>query len=178
MRKFLLFIFLICMMGTMCSCSKYESNLEYYTVSFTELNQEAARIQEVALDAFKNEDITKLENEFSEFAKENANLNDEIKNAFEFIEGNITTVKSSYVGEGPSSTDEQGYVRADYAVNLYNVRTDKYKTYEIRIAGNFFYRNNEHKQGIYRIHIRDKGIEYDAATENGTCVIGIAESRL
>ena len=178
MRRILLFVFLICMMGTMCSCSKTDSNLEYYKVYPTELNQEAARIQEVALDAFKNKDATKLENEFSEFAKENANLNDEIEKAFEFIEGNITTVEDSYVGYGCGSKDEKGYVRADYKVSLYNVRTDKYKTYEIRIAGNFFYRNNEHKQGIYRIHIRDKGIEYDAATENGTCVIGIAESRL
>ena len=174
MRKFLLFIFSICMMGTMCSCSKYESNLEYYTVSSTELNQEAARIQEVALDAFKNEDVTKLENEFSEFAKENANLNDEIKNAFEFIEGNITTVKSSYVGEGPSSTDEEGYVRADYRVNLYNVRTDKYRNYEIRIYGSFFYRNNEHKQGINRITIFDNAID----TENGTFRVGVDKSKL
>ena len=178
MRRILLFVFLICMMGTMCSCSKNDGNEEYYTVSSTELNQEAARIQEVALDAFKNKDATKLENEFSEFAKENANLNDEIENAFEFIEGNIITVESSSVGYGGGSKDEKGDVRADYAVRLYSVRTDKYKNYEIRIFGNFFYRNNEHKQGIYRIHVRDKGIEYDAATENGTCVIGIAESRL
>ena len=93
MRRIFFFVFLICMMGTMCSCSKTDSNEEYYTVSSAELNQEAARIQEVALDAFKNEDITKLENEFSEYATENANLNDEIENAFEFIEGNITTVR-------------------------------------------------------------------------------------
>ena len=178
MKKFLLFIFLICMMETMCSCSKYESNLEYYSVSSTELNQEAARIQEVALDAFKNEDVTKLENEFSEFAKENANLNDEIEKAFEFIEGNITTVESSYVGYGGGSKDEQGYERADYDVSLYNVRTDKYRNYEIRIYGIFFYRNNEHKQGINRISILDNDIEYDPATENGKCVVGVDESKL
>ncbi len=178
MRRILLFIFLICMMGTMCSCSKYESNLEYYTVSSTELNQEAARIQEVALDAFKNEDVAKLENEFSEFAKENANLNDEIEKAFEFIEGNITTVESSYVGYGGGSKDEQGYVRADYDVSLYNVRTDKYRNYEIRIYGIFFYRNNEHKQGINRISILDNNIEYNPATEKGKCVVGVDESKL
>ena len=162
-------------MGTMCSCSKADSNEEYYKVYLAELNQEAARIQEVALDAFKNEDITKLENEFSEFAKENANLNDEIEKAFEFIEGNITTIKSSYVGEGASSTDEQGYVRADYNVSLYNVKTDKNRNYEIRIYGIYFYRNNEHKQGIDYIFICDNDIEIDEATvtrRNGECWIG------
>lgn len=158
MRRILLFMFLICVMGTMCSCSKYESNLEYYYVSMTEINQEAVRIREVALDAFKNEDITKLENEFSAFAKENTNLHDEIKNAFEFIEGNITTVEDSYVGYGGGSTDEQGDVRADYHVSLYNVRTDKYKKYEIRIYGVFFDRNNEQKQGIDHIVIYDEDI--------------------
>ena len=158
MRKFFLFIFLICMMGTMCSCSKTDSNEEYYTVSSAELNQEAARIQEVALDAFKNEDITKLENEFSEFAKENANLNDEIEEAFEFIEGNITTVESSSAGYGAWSTDEQGCVSQDYTVHLYKVRTDKYKTYDIYILGVFFDRKNEQKQGIDHIIIYDKDI--------------------
>ena len=178
MRRILLFVYLICMIGTMCSCSKNDSNEEYYKVYPTELNQEASRIYEVALDAFKNEDITKLENEFSEFAKENANLNDEIENAFEFIEGNITTVESSYVGYGGGSKDEQGYVRADYDVSLYNVRTDKYRNYEIRIYGIFFYRNNEHKQGINRISIFDNDIEYDAATENGKFVIGLAGTNI
>ncbi len=167
MRRILLFMFLICMIGTMCFCSKNESNLEYYKVYPNELNQEASRIYEVALDAFKNEDITKLENEFSEFAKENANLNDEIANAFEFIEGNITTVEDSYVGEGASSKDPQGYLNADYAVTLYNVRTDKYKTYEIRIYGVFFDRNNKQKQGIDHIVIFDENI-----INEGKCGIG------
>ncbi len=167
MRRILLFMFLICMIGIMYSCSKYESNLEYYTVSTTELNQEAARIQEVALDAFKNRDITKLENEFSEFAKENANLNDEIENAFEFIEGNIPTVEHSSAGYSGSSKDPQGYLSADYAVHLYNVRTDKYKTYEIRIYGVFFYRNDEQKQGIDHIVIDNTNI-----INEGECWIG------
>ena len=166
------------MIGTMCSCLKTDSNEEYYKVYPTELNQEASRIQEVALEAFKNQDITKLENEFSEFAKENANLNDEIENAFEFIEGNITTVEDSYVGYGGGSTDEKGYARADYKVTLFDVKTDKNRTYEIRIFGIFFYRNNEHKQGINRIYVRDKDIELDVTTDNGKCVVGVAESKL
>ncbi len=171
MRKFLLFIFLICMMGTMCSCLKTDSNEEYYKVYPTELNQEASRIQEVALEAFKNQDVTKLENEFSEYATENANLNDEIENAFEFIEGNIITVEDSYVGDGGGSKDEKGDARVDYKVNLFNVRTDKYKNYQIRIYGIFFYRNNEHKQGINRISVRDRDTERK-------CVVGVAESKL
>ncbi len=158
MRRILLFMFSICMIGTLCSCSKNESNLEYYKVYPAELNQEAARIQEVALDAFKNEDITKLENEFSEFAKENTNLTDEIETAFEFIEGNITTVEHSSAGESASSKDPQGYVSADYAVRLYSVRTDKYKKYTISIYGVFFDRDNEQKQGIDHIVIRDEDI--------------------
>lgn len=178
MRRILLFMFLISMTGTMCSCSKTDSNEEYYKVYPTELNQEAARIYEVALDAFKNEDITKLENEFSEFAKENANLNDEIENAFEFIEGNITTIEDSDAGYQGGSKDEKGYVRADYAVYLFNVKTDKNRTYEIHIAGNFFYRNNEHKQGIYCIAIFDEDIEFDAATGNGMFRVGVAGSEL
>ena len=178
MRRFLLFIFLICMIGTMCSCSKNDSNEEYYKVYPTELNQEAARIQEVVLDAFKNQDITKLENEFSEYAKENANLNNELEDAFEFIEGNITTIEDSSAGDGGGSKDEKGYVRANYAVSLYNVKTDKNRNYEIRIYGIFFYRNNEHKQGINRISIFDNDIEYDAATEYGKFTVGVVGSEL
>ncbi len=69
--------------------------------------------------------------------------------------------------DGYGSKDEQGYVRADYAVNLYNVRTDKYKTYEIRISGVFFDRNNEQKQGIDHIVIFDENI-----INEGKCGIG------
>ena len=166
MKRILLFILLICIIGKLCSCSKTDSDEEYYGPSISKVNQEAVRIQEVALDAFKNRDTTKLENEFSdyvkehtgEFAKEKTNLNDEIKNAFEFIEGNITTVESSSAGYGGGSTDEQGWVELIYDVHLYKVRTDKYKTYEIHIYGVFFDRKNEQKQGIDHIVIYDNDI--------------------
>ena len=176
MRRILLFMFLICMIGTMCSCSKNDSNEEYYTVSNKALDEESNRIKDVFLESLSDKDVDKLQNEFSSFAKENANLKDEINNAFGFIDGNITSIGSAITGLGAAETDEKGYVRATYEVSLFDVKTDKNRTYEIRILGNFFYRNNEHKQGIYRIHVRDKDIEYDAATENGTCVVGVERS--
>ena len=178
MRRFLLFIFLICMIGTMCSCSKNDSNEEYYTVSNKALDEESNRIKDLFLESLSDNDVDKLQNEFSSFVKENVNLKDEINNAFGFIDGNITSIGSAITGLSAAETDEKGYVRADYEVSLFNVKTDKNRNYEIRIYGIFFYRNNEHKQGINRISIFDNDIEYDAATEYGKFTVGVVGSEL
>ena len=123
MKKFLLFILLICMMGTMCSCSKNDSNEEYYTVSNKALDEESIRINDVFLESLNDKDVDKLHNEFSNFAKENVNLKDEINNAFGLIDGNITSIGSTMTGFSAGETDEKGYVRADYAVSLFDVKT-------------------------------------------------------
>ncbi len=174
MRRILLFVFLICMMGTMCSCSKNDSNEEYYTVSDKALDEESILINDVFLESLNDKDVDKLYNEFSIFAKENANLKDEINNAFGFIDGNITSIGSTMTGFSAGETDEKGYVRADYAVSLFDVKTDKYRNYDIFINGTYFYRNNEHKQGINRITIYDNNID----TENGKCTVGVVGPKL
>ncbi len=152
--------------------NKEEFDMET-AADFAEVDQEAARISEVAIDAFINKDITKLEHEFSEFAKDNTNLKDEIENAFEFIEGNITTIENYFIDDWGSSRDEQGGVWSGYHVNLYNLKTDKGRTYEIDIYGYFFYRNNEYKHGINHIYVHDKDIEIDSDLEKGMCRIGV-----
>ena len=177
MRKLLLFTFLTCMIVTLCACKKKDGNDEYYTVSIKELNEESNRIKDVFLDALSNKDIDKLKNEFSNYVRGKANLDDEINKAFDFIDGNITTIGSAIVGEGSGSKDEKGYVRSDYEVSLFNVETDKNRNYEIRIYGMYFYRNNENKQGIFFIAIRDLDIKSDDVQEllSKRCLIGIDE---
>jgi len=171
MRRLLLFVFLGSMIGTLCSCSKIFSNEEYYMFSAAEMCDEASRIQDVFLTSFENKEVNKLYDEFSASAKERKSLLDEINHAFEYVDGNITTVETIRAGNNAGSKDENGYVEADYVASI-NVKTDKNRRYKINIHGIYFDRNNEQNQGIDRIYIYDKDRGYNEVTGEGRIVVG------
>ena len=133
---------------------------------------------EMSFCTLKNKDVDKIQNEFSSYVSGKSNLNDEINKAFEFIDGNITDIGSERVGEHSYSKDEKGYVRSDYEVSLFNVKTDKNRNYEISVYGIYYYRNNENKQGINLISIYDNDVDYDVTTENGRCKVGIQGGKI
>jgi len=116
------------------------------------------------LEAYENKDVDKLYNEFNSYTKERESLTDELNNAFEHIDGNITTVETIRAGNNAGKKDENGYVEADYVARM-KVKTDKNRNYEISIYGIYFYRGDEMKEGINRIYIENG--------TNGTITVGV-----
>ena len=140
------------------------SSNAYVSISSNELNAEANRIYEVVVSAFDNEDVELLKSEFSDYVKDRADLDSQIESAYKFVDGKVIEIENVYAGDGYGERDEQGDVKVNYNVSLFNVKTDKGRDYTFRVYGVYYYRDHDDKKGISYIYIDDNDIEEDENT--------------
>ena len=129
----------------------------YIIISEEEVNQEAERVVNIVINALKEKDADAIKNLFSEYArKEDSDIDKQIEDMFNFIDGNIVSTGEILAGySGGSTSAERGDIKTLYSGSIYDVTTDKGKTYFITIDGIYNFNWNEDKEGVYLINILD-----------------------
>lgn len=121
------------------------------------MNQEAERVVNIVINALKEKDADAIKNLFSEYArKEDSDIDKQIEDMFNFIDGNIVSTGEILAGySGGSTSAERGDIKTLYSGSIYDVTTDKGKTYFITIDGIYNFNWNEDKEGVYLINVLD-----------------------
>lgn len=129
----------------------------YIVISEEEVKQEAERVVNIVINALKEKDADAIKNLFSEYArKEDSDIDKQIEDTFNFIDGNIVSTGEILAGySGGSTSAERGDIKTLYSGSIYDVTTDKGKTYFITIDGIYNFNWNEDKEGVYLINILD-----------------------
>ena len=129
----------------------------YSVISEEEVNQEAERVVNIVINALKEKDADAIKNLFSEYArKEDSDIDKQIEDTFNFIDGNIVSTGEILAGySGGSTSAERGDIKTLYSGSIYDVTTDNGKTYFINIDGIYNFNWNEDKEGVYLINILD-----------------------
>lgn len=129
----------------------------YIVISEEEVNQEAERVVNIVINALKEKDADAIKNLFSEYArKEDSDIDKQIEDTFNFIDGNIVSTGEILAGySGGSTSAERGDIKTLYSGSIYDVTTDKRKTYFITIDGIYNFNWNEDKEGVYLINVLD-----------------------
>ena len=127
----------------------------YIVISEEEVNQEAERVVNIVINALKEKDADAIKNLFSEYArKEDSDIDKQIEDTFNFIDGNIVSTGEILAGySGGSTSAERGDIKTLYSGSIYDVTTDKGKTYFITIDGIYNFNWNEDKEGVYLINV-------------------------
>lgn len=129
----------------------------YIVISEEEVKQEAERVVNIVINALKEKDADAIKNLFSEYArKEDSDIDKQIEDTFNFIDGNIVSTGEILAGySGGSTSAECGDIKTLYSGSIYDVTTDKGKTYFITIDGIYNFNWNEDKEGVYLINVLD-----------------------
>lgn len=115
-------------------------------------DQQAKEMQVQIMECFKNKDKEKLKSLFSKYAIDNCNLDKQIDEAFDFIDGEII----SYDEPFPSACGSLD--KKSYGAETENIKTDKGAEYSIGFQG--WLTNNEKSDevGVMFIEVDDKKI--------------------
>ena len=129
----------------------------YIVISEEEVKQEAERVVNIVINALKEKNADAIKNLFSEYArKEDSDIDKQIEDTFNFIDGNIVSTGEILAGySGGSTSAERGDIKTLYSGSIYDVTTDKGKTYFITIDGIYNFNWNEDKEGVYLINVLD-----------------------
>lgn len=120
----------------------------------------AQQYAETVIDCAKQRDSEGIKELFCTNVQEAYDLDEEIEEFFGFIDGNITSYDEPE-GQGSGMTsDWDGVIEQEIMGNIWNVKTDKGKTYIINVYGYVENRNHKDYIGVTSINIKDTDL-YD-----------------
>ena len=144
-----------------------EDTEEYiHHIPEAEIQAEADRVAGVICDAFsaKNADI--LKELFSEYTHEQHNLDEEIADAFKFLDGEIVSIGDIQAGySGGSNSAKYGEVETKFSGTIYDVVTENGKNYSIYFDAYYNYRLHDDRVGVYGINVIDEAVSINRAGE-------------
>ena len=121
-------------------------------------------ISGIIIECFNDEDVEGMLEIFCPFVQEMDKLEDEINDAFDYIEGEIISYNSVYYGSDGSIQDGKWRIKRDQT-EIREIITDRDETYIIKFSEYIIYNDDEQKEGVYFVQLRDS--EY-----NVLCTIG------
>lgn len=146
--KILIGVMLICMLSLLTGC--VASKERYISPD------EIARQQSVAImEAVKEQDAEALKEMFCEHVKSTHELDHEIEEFFEFIDGEIISYDTPFGGTKAKSTTTERTEAIKLTGHTYNIKTDNEKTYEIGFNSYQVYVKDENYIGVTDINITD-----------------------
>ena len=142
MKKFKIFILLIVVTMQLTGCGlgkEYKSS--------EQIGVERATF---VYEAFINENLEGIKSMFSSFVAESIDLEQNIEDAFDFIEGDIVSHGKIF-----TSTALKTSIKEDSSEILFDVETTSEKNYEITINTCVYDQENKEYIGTYMIYIVD-----------------------
>ena len=151
--KHLVFILLVMVVLTGCSLiNKDEDEKEEYQ-SPTEY---AIEQSEYIMECVVNKDKEGLKSVFSKYIAETHDLDKEIDEFFEFIDGEIVSYDAPDGHEGGYTMEDGGYKVKELYGEIDEIKTDKGRRYSIGYQLYYIYITNEKREGISVITIIDE----------------------
>ena len=165
--KGLVILLLAVIMLTGCSYIEKKSNYQPPLEIATEQS-------EYIMECVVNKDKEGLKSIFSKHVAETHDLDKEIDEFFEFIDGDIISYDEPEGNEGGYTRRDGEYTEKELTGVIRNIQTDKGKIYSIGYRSYYIYKSNEDYVGIQIINIRDENtrVEYDTYSEVEQCSIG------
>ena len=111
------------------------------------------------MEALKAKDKEKLKNVLAKAMQNQENIDEEIDNLMNFIDGNIVSyddVELAFPGEGKS--DEDGWIYRVYDGETENIITDTGKKYELKYYMYYVNRNHKDYEGVTQVELYDTEI--------------------
>lgn len=108
------------------------------------------------MNCFKTGETVELKNSFCKAVADTHNLDEEIKEAIQFIDGDIISVGKWYaMSEAGSSWENGKQIECHISPRMKNVETSLNKQYTISFFAYVTYMDDEELVGITRITVRD-----------------------
>jgi len=137
----------------------------------------ATEQSEYIMECIVNKDKEGLKSVFSKHIAETHDLDKEIDEFFEFIDGEIVSYDEPEGHEGGYKMKEGEYTEKKLYGEIDNIKTDKGKTYSIGYQSYSIYKSNEEYVGVRIVNIRDEDtrIRFDTYAEVEQYSIGDAK---
>lgn len=170
MKKILSYIMILIVMLMLWGCG----DPNYMTPG--EIGQKQ---NEIIMEALKARDKEKLKKVLAKAMQNQENIDEEIDNLINFIDGNIVSyddIGLALPGEG--SSDEEGWIYRVYDGETENIVTDTGKKYDLHYAIYYVNRNHQDYVGVIQIKLWDTEIytEENNYPQNGMYGIYLKEN--
>ena len=130
------------------------------------------------MEALKAKDKEKLKKVLAKALQNQENIDEEINNLINFIDGNIISYDDiGTASPGKGSSDEKGLIYEVYDGETKNIVTDTGKKYHLHYATYYVNRNHQDYVGVIQIKVCDTEIytEKNNYPQNGMCGIYLKE---
>ena len=130
------------------------------------------------MEALKAKDKEKLKKVLARALQNQENIDEEINNLINFIDGNIISYDDIGIASpGKGSSDEKGLIYEVYDGGTKNIVTDTGKKYYLHYATYYVNRNHQDYVGVIQIKVCDTEIytEKNNYPQNGMCGIYLKE---
>ena len=129
------------------------------------------------MECIVNKDKEGLKSVFSKHIAETHDLDKEIDEFFEFIDGEIISYDEPEGYEGGYTMRDGGYTEKELYGEIDNIKTDKGKTYSIGYQSYSIYKSKESYVGVRIVNIRDEDtrIRFDTYADVEQYSIGDGE---
>lgn len=164
-EKILSYIMFLIVTVTLCGCG----DPNYMTPE-----QIGQKQNETIIEALKAKDKEKLKKVLAKAMQNQENIDEEIYNLINFIDGNIISYDDiGLASPGEGSSDEQGLIYEVYDGETQNIVTDTGKKYELEYFMYYVNRNHKDYEGVFQVWLEDTEIytEENDYPDNGRCGI-------
>lgn len=111
------------------------------------------------LNCFNNEDASALKEMLCERSRKLDDIDEQIQDAFDFIDGDITSFNENVTGSEGKSTRYGTTTELDRFFSIDEILTDTEQEYTIYVSENLIYQNDPKREGITQITIEDESDE-------------------
>ena len=114
---------------------------------------------ETIMEALKTRDAEKLKQVLAKALQDQENIDEEINNFINFIDGNIISHDDIGVtSPGRGSSDEEGLIFRVYSGETRNIVTDTGKKYRLEFFTYYVNRNHKDYEGVFQVWLEDTEI--------------------
>ncbi len=144
--KKLISIFLVLTVSTLCFAG-------CIGVGFATPEEKAKQQSSQIIKCFENKDKDRLKSMFCKTVSDKCNLDEEIQEAFDFINGEIVSYDEPHGISGGASFEDGERIRQSLRGHISYIKTDTDKTYNLRFHSYLIFKANKNNVGVTNISL-------------------------
>ena len=149
-------------------CNYIYRNKDYQTPK-----EYATEQSEYIMECVVNKDKEGLKSVFSKHIAETHDLDKEIDEFFEFIDGEIVSYDEPVGREGGAYMEYGEYIEKELNGSVVNIKTNNKRNYEILFDSYYIYKRNKDYEGVFYLAIIDSDVwGINGYSEQGIKTIG------
>ena len=130
--------------------------------------------KETIMEALKTRDAEKLKEVLAKAMQNQENIDEEINNLINFIDGNIISYDDTMgVSSNSGRSDEKGWIYREYSGEIENIVTDTGKKYRLKFYNYYINRKHKDYEGVIEVKVYDteRYTEENDYPKDGKCGI-------